>query len=72
VACDVCSEVYQPKVLRQCETEGVCVNKQKARVLIGLPKRRCARCDRVFVNDGNSSICPICSGDDDDFANVFG
>ena len=72
VACDVCSEVCQPKVLRQCETEGVCVNKQKARVLIGLPKQRCARCDRVFVSRGDSSICPICSGDDDDFASIFG
>lgn len=72
VACDVCSEVCQPKVLRQCETEDICVNKQKARVLIGLPKQRCVRCDRVFVNDGNASICPICSGDDDDFVSIFG
>lgn len=72
VACDVCSEVCQPKVLRQREIEDICVNKQKARVLIGLPKQRCARCDRVFVNDGNASICPICSGDDEDFVNIFG
>lgn len=72
VVCDVCSEVCQPKVLRQCETDDVSVNKQKARVLIGLPKQRCARCDRVFVNDGNASICPICSGDEEDFASIFG
>lgn len=73
VACDVCAEVCQPKVLRQRETEDICVNKQKARVLIGLPKQRCASCDRVFVsNDGDSSICPICSGDDEDFVSIFG
>jgi ferredoxin len=72
VACDVCSEVCQPKVLRQSESEDVCVNKQKARVLAGLPKQRCIRCDRVFVNEGNASICPICSGDDDDFVSIFG
>lgn len=72
VACDVCSEVCQPKVLRQRETEDISPSKQKARVLIELPKQRCMRCDRVFVSSGDSSICPICSGDDEDFASIFG
>jgi ferredoxin len=72
VACDVCAEVCQPKVLRQREGENVSVNKQKARILLGVPKQRCARCDRVFVTDNGSHICPICSGDDDDFASIFG
>lgn len=72
VACDVCAEVCQPKVLRQREGENIAVTKQKARVLIGVPKQRCARCDRVFVSDNGSHICPICSGDDEDFASIFG
>lgn len=72
VACDVCAEVCQPKVLRQRETEDVCVTKQKARVLRGVSKRRCTRCDRVFASEGASSICTVCSGDDEDFASIFG
>jgi len=72
VACDVCAEVCQPKVLRRRETEDAGVTKQKARVLRGVPKRRCTRCDRVFAAEGESSICPVCSGDDEDFASIFG
>lgn len=72
VACDVCAEVCQPKVLRQRETEDVGVTKQKARVLRGMSKRRCTRCDRVFAAEGDSSICTVCSGDDEDFASIFG
>lgn len=72
VACDVCAEVCQPGVLRQRDEEEVVVNKQKGRVLAAVSKRRCARCDRVFVNEGGGNICPICSGDDDDFASIFG
>ncbi len=72
VACDVCAEVCQPKVLRQRDTEDVCVTKQKARVLRGVSKRRCTRCDRVFAAVGDSLICTVCSGDDADFASIFG
>ncbi len=72
VACDVCAEVCQPGVLRQIDTEGIAVNKQKGRVLAAVLKRRCVRCDRVFVNESGGDTCPICSGDDDDFANIFG
>jgi ferredoxin len=72
VACDVCAEVCQPGVLRQVDTEEVVVNKQKGRLLAAVSKRRCARCDRVFVNESGSEICPICSGDDEDFASIFG
>jgi Pyruvate/2-oxoacid:ferredoxin oxidoreductase delta subunit len=72
VACDVCAEVCQPKVLRQRDTEDVCVSKLKTRVLRGVPKRRCTRCDRVFATEGDSSICTVCSGDDEDFASIFG
>ena len=72
VACDVCAEVCQPKVLRQRETDDVGVTKQKARVLRRVSKRRCTRCDRVFAAEGESAICPVCSGDDEDFASIFG
>jgi ferredoxin len=72
VACDVCTEVCQPGVLRQMDTEEIIVNKQKGRLLAAVSKRRCTRCDRVFVNESGGEICPICSGDDDDFASIFG
>ena len=72
VACDVCAEVCQPKVLRQLNTKDVGITKQKARVLRGVSKRRCTRCDRVFVAEGESAICMVCSGDDKDFVSIFG
>ncbi len=72
VACDVCAEVCQPKVLRQVDAERIIINKQKGRLLAAVAKKRCARCDRVFANVNGSEICPICSGDDDDFASIFG
>lgn len=72
VACDVCAEVCQPGVLRAADADQVLVNKQKGRLLAAVAKRRCSRCDRVFVDDRGSAICPICSGDDDDFASIFG
>lgn len=72
VACDVCAEVCQPGVLRPLEGSTVIVNKQKGRLLAAVAKKRCARCDRVFVNENGAEICPICSGDDEDFAEIFG
>lgn len=72
VACDVCAEVCQPGVIRQMNTEEVIINKQKGRLLAAVAKRRCTRCDRVFVDESGREICPICSGDDDDFASIFG
>ncbi len=72
VACDVCAEVCQPGVMRQMNTEEVIINKQKGRLLAAVAKRRCTRCDRVFVDEGGTEICPICSADDDDFASIFG
>jgi Pyruvate/2-oxoacid:ferredoxin oxidoreductase delta subunit len=72
VACDVCAEVCQPKVLQQVNAEKVVVSKQKGRLLAAVAKRRCGRCDRIFANVSGSEICPICSGDDDDFASIFG
>ncbi len=72
VACDVCAEVCHPKVLRQMSAEEVIINKQKGRLLAAVAKQRCTRCDRVFVGESGSGICAVCSGDDDDFASIFG
>lgn len=72
VACDVCAEVCQPGVMRQVDEEGVIVNKQKGRLLAAVSKRRCTRCDRVFVNESGGEVCPICCGDDHDFVSIFG
>lgn len=72
VACNVCAEVCQPKALRPSEAEDVVVTKQKGRLLTAVEKKRCPRCDRVFVNEQGTEICPICSGDDDDFSEIFG
>lgn len=72
VACEVCAEVCQPGVLQHAPGERVIVNKQKARLLVGVAKTRCARCGRVFVNEQGGTVCPICIGDDEDFAEIFG
>lgn len=72
VACGVCAEVCQPGVLRPRGEAVVLVNKQKARLLRGVSKQRCTRCDRVFATEDGATICPICSGDDADFASIFG
>lgn len=72
VACDVCAEACQPGVLQAVSGAEVVVNKQKGRLLAAVAKQRCTRCDRVFVNEGGRDICPICSSDDEDFAELFG
>lgn len=72
VACDVCAEVCQPKVLQPINAPVVIVNKRKGRLLESVGKQRCTRCDRVFVNEHGTEICPICAGDDVDFAEIFG
>jgi ferredoxin len=71
VACDVCVEVCQPKVLYQRDKEQVIANKQKARLLRSVPKKRCTTCDRLFVTEGDSPVCPICIMDDGDFEKIF-
>ncbi|MBI5891558.1 MAG: 4Fe-4S binding protein [Nitrosomonadales bacterium] len=72
VACDVCAEVCQPKVLRREHAEEVIINKQKGRLMVAVAKQRCTQCDRVFVKESGGDVCPVCSGDDDDFASIFG
>jgi len=72
VACGVCAEACQPGVLRLRAEAYTLINKQKARLLRGVSKQRCTRCDRVFATEDGTTICPICSGDDTDFASIFG
>jgi len=71
VACDACVEVCQPKVLRPRDADSVVVSKQKARLLRSVSKKRCTGCDRVFVTEEVSPVCPICITDDEDFAGIF-
>ncbi|GAB1232214.1 4Fe-4S binding protein [Ferrigenium sp. UT4] len=72
VACEVCAEVCQPGVLQHTAQETVIANKQKGRLLVAVEKSRCSRCGRVFVNEQGGQTCPICTGDDEDFAEIFG
>lgn len=73
VGCDVCLEVCQPGVLRSLEAIDPAAELEKEpAVLHRLSKRRCSRCDRFFISAVDSEVCPICEGDDEDFAAIFG
>ncbi len=73
VACEVCLEVCQPGVLRSSDVIGIStLVETKPIEMHVLPKRRCSRCDRFFVSAGGSGTCPVCEGDDADFASIFG
>lgn len=71
VACEVCLEVCQPRVL-DAEASFDARPEQPARVLHALVKQRCARCDRFFVSAQPEETCPICRDDEDAFAAIFG
>jgi ferredoxin len=71
VACTVCLEVCQPRVL-DAEAEFDCRPEQPARVLHSLVKQRCNRCDRFFVSPTPEQTCKVCSDDQDAFASIFG
>lgn len=71
VACAVCLEVCQPRVL-DAETSFDARPERPARVLHSLGKQRCARCDRFFVSPEPAETCPICRDDEDAFASIFG
>jgi formate hydrogenlyase subunit 6/NADH:ubiquinone oxidoreductase subunit I len=73
VACDVCLEACQPRVLRSLDTISLAALVETKPVEMHvLPKLRCSRCDRFFVRMGSSENCPVCEGDDADFASIFG
>lgn len=71
VACEVCLEVCQPRVL-DAEASFDARPERPATVLHSLVKQRCARCDRFFVSSTPQETCPVCSDDEDAFAQIFG
>lgn len=71
VACEVCLEVCQPRVL-DAEPIFDARSEKPARGLLALSKQRCARCDRHFVSANPEETCPICNDDEDAFAAIFG
>ena len=71
VACEVCLEVCQPRVL-DAEASFDCRPGQPARVLHSLVKQRCNRCDRFFVSPEPQETCKVCSDDQDAFTAIFG
>lgn len=71
VACAVCLEVCQPKVLDAAPSFDARPD-QAAITLIRQTKQRCARCDRHFVSPEPRKTCAVCSDDEDAFAAIFG
>lgn len=71
VACEVCLEVCQPRVL-DAAAKFDATPERPAKVLHRLSKQRCQRCDRFFVSPQFEETCPICRDDEDAFAQIFG
>lgn len=73
VACGVCLEACQPGALSFAGKAPLALGRVKEGVLLhGLDKRRCSRCDRLFIAAGRESLCPTCDGDGQDMAAIFG
>ncbi len=72
VGCGVCLEVCQPRVLRFAETMSELSDARKIVSLHARAKQRCNRCDRFFISAQPEEACPVCVGDDADFAEIFG
>lgn len=71
VACAVCLEVCQPRVLDAAPSFDA-RPEQEAITLIRQTKQRCARCDRHFVSPEPRKTCTVCSDDEVAFAAIFG
>jgi formate hydrogenlyase subunit 6/NADH:ubiquinone oxidoreductase subunit I len=73
VACGVCVETCQPRVLHLHEAVSASAfARREAVALNALPKRRCTRCDRSFAVVTDSALCDVCAGDEQDFDAIFG
>jgi ferredoxin len=72
VGCGVCLEVCQPRVLRFAEAMSELPDPRKIVTLHARAKQRCNRCDRFFISAQPEEACPVCVGDDADFAEIFG
>lgn len=71
VACAVCLEVCQPRVL-DAEASFDARPGQPAVTLIKQAMQRCSRCDRHFVSPTPQKTCTICSDDEEAFSAIFG
>ena len=73
MACGVCVETCQPRVLHLRDAVSASAfARREAVALNALPKRRCTRCDRAFAVVTDSALCDVCSGDEQDFDAIFG
>ncbi len=72
VGCGLCVEACQPRVLRYAENLGGDPGGNVPRSLHTLTKQRCSHCDRFFTSAAPAETCPICEGDNGDFAAIFG
>lgn len=71
VACTVCLEVCQPRVL-DAQASFDARPEQPPKVLLSLVKQRCERCDRFFVSPTPEKTCKVCSDDEEAFSMIFG
>jgi ferredoxin len=71
VACQVCLEVCQPRVL-DAKAAFDARPGQAAITLISRNKQRCSRCDRHFVSASPEARCEVCRDDEDAFTAIFG
>lgn len=72
VACGLCLEACQPRVLSYADAVTSLPAARETVTLHALHKQRCSRCDRFFISATPAEVCPICEGDDGDFAAIFG
>lgn len=73
VACGVCTEACQPRVLHLADAlPAVNFSQRDPQPLHHMPKSRCTRCDRSFVVHGDGPLCEVCAGDEEDFDAIFG
>jgi energy-converting hydrogenase A subunit P len=70
VACEVCLEVCQPRVLDAAAAFDARPD-QAPLTLISRTKQRCSRCDRHFVSASPEKTCVVCNDDEDAFAAIF-
>jgi ferredoxin len=71
VACEVCLEACQPRVLDAAAAFDA-RPEQAPITLISRNKQRCARCDRHFVSPAPAQTCAVCRDDEDAFSAIFG
>jgi Fe-S-cluster-containing hydrogenase component 2 len=70
--CGLCVEACQPHVLHYAENLGDDPGEKAARTLHAFSKQRCSLCDRFFISAAPAETCPVCEGDNADFAALFG